>query len=91
VVTTRSAAAGYPRAVRRWTVDATVAAGVAAAGLAVDVEQEGEGLLLAAGPGNDIIGMTERAHALGGSLRAGPRPEGGFRVRACLPLAEEAS
>ena len=42
-------------------------------------------------PGNGIIGMTERAHALGGTLRAGPRPEGGFRVRACLPLGDEAS
>ena len=38
------------------------------------------------GSGNGIIGMTERAHALGGTLEAGPRPDGGFRVRACLPL-----
>ena len=36
--------------------------------------------------GNGIAGMTERAHALGGSLHAGPRPGGGFRVRAQLPL-----
>jgi len=36
--------------------------------------------------GNGIAGMTERAHALGGSLHAGPRPGGGFRVRALLPL-----
>jgi signal transduction histidine kinase len=36
--------------------------------------------------GNGIAGMTERAHALGGSLHAGPRPGGGFRVRARLPL-----
>ncbi|HEX8007346.1 MAG TPA: sensor histidine kinase [Trebonia sp.] len=48
----------------------------------------GEGV---AGPGNGIIGMIERAHALGGTLHAGPRPEGGFRVRARLPLAEEAT
>jgi signal transduction histidine kinase len=38
------------------------------------------------GSGNGIIGMTERAHALGGTLEAGPRPGGGFRVGACLPL-----
>jgi signal transduction histidine kinase len=38
------------------------------------------------GSGNGIIGMTERAHALGGTLEAGPWPDGGFRVRACLPL-----
>jgi len=38
------------------------------------------------GPGNGIAGMTERAKALGGTLRAGPRPEGGFAVRAWLPV-----
>ncbi len=37
--------------------------------------------------GNGIPGMTERAHALGGWLHAGPRPGGGFRVRALLPLS----
>ena len=37
--------------------------------------------------GNGIAGMTERAQALGGALEAGPRPGGGFRVRARLPLA----
>jgi hypothetical protein len=30
--------------------------------------------------------MRERATAVGGELQAGPRPEGGFRVRALLPL-----
>jgi signal transduction histidine kinase len=33
-----------------------------------------------------IIGMSERAAMCGGSLTAGPRPEGGFEVRASLPL-----
>ncbi|MEV0298106.1 histidine kinase [Nocardia sp. NPDC050710] len=36
--------------------------------------------------GNGIIGMRERAHALGGQLTAGPRPSGGFRVAARLPV-----
>ena len=36
-------------------------------------------------PGNGLRGMTERARALGGSLDAGPRPGGGFRVLARLP------
>ncbi|WP_309234693.1 histidine kinase [Nocardia sp. XZ_19_385] len=36
--------------------------------------------------GNGIVGMRERAHALGGALTAGPRPSGGFRVAARLPI-----
>ena len=36
--------------------------------------------------GTGIAGMRERAAALGGELYAGPRPGGGFRVRARLPL-----
>jgi signal transduction histidine kinase len=40
-----------------------------------------------AGGGNGIPGMRERAGALGGSLDAGPRADGGFRVCARLPLA----
>jgi signal transduction histidine kinase len=38
------------------------------------------------GTGSGIAGMTERAAALGGTLAAGPRPGGGFTVRARLPL-----
>ena len=38
------------------------------------------------GTGSGITGMTERAVALGGTLQAGPRPGGGFAVRARLPL-----
>ncbi|WP_230684904.1 sensor histidine kinase [Cellulomonas sp. JZ18] len=36
-------------------------------------------------PGYGLIGMRERAAAAGGTLTAGPRAEGGFRVRAELP------
>ncbi|GAA3351733.1 histidine kinase [Amorphoplanes nipponensis] len=37
-----------------------------------------------------IVGMRERAQLLGGTLRAGPLPGGGFEVRADLPLARAA-
>lgn len=39
------------------------------------------------GGGRGISGMRERAQALGGTLTAGPRDEGGWRVRALLPYA----
>ncbi|SFO84967.1 MULTISPECIES: sensor histidine kinase [Actinomadura] len=37
-------------------------------------------------PGTGLLGMRERVTALGGRLRAEPRPESGFTVRAELPL-----
>jgi signal transduction histidine kinase len=42
--------------------------------------------VLPAGGSHGLVGMRERVAAVGGSLHAGPRREGGFLVRAVLPL-----
>ncbi|MFB9191792.1 sensor histidine kinase [Actinomadura verrucosospora] len=39
--------------------------------------------------GHGLLGMRERAAAVGGDLRIGPGPAGGFLVEATLPLGEE--
>ena len=56
--------------------------------LTVQVDDDGKGASAppTAGAGKGVVGMRERAAALGGDLEAGPRPGGGFRVRARLPL-----
>lgn len=41
------------------------------------------------GLGHGLIGMRERVGMVGGSLQAGPRQGGGFRIRAVLPLKPE--
>jgi signal transduction histidine kinase len=49
----------------------------------------GEPRAAAAGPGGQgrgIVGMRERCGLLGGELTAGPRPCGGFEIKARLPL-----
>jgi signal transduction histidine kinase len=53
--------------------------------LSIEVTDSGHGGS-AAGTGYGIIGMRERAALLGGDFSAGPRPGGGFRVAARLPV-----
>jgi signal transduction histidine kinase len=57
--------------------------------LTIEVLDDGRGGV--AGEGNGIVGMRERATALGGTLDAGARPTGGFGVRASLPLPVRSS
>jgi signal transduction histidine kinase len=55
--------------------------------LRVSVTDDGTGPLPGGTPGFGLVGMRERARSVGGTLDAGPRPDGGFEVTAALPLA----
>jgi signal transduction histidine kinase len=56
--------------------------------LSIEVIDDGRaGVGTRTGTGYGITGMRERASLLGGQLTAGPRPGGGFRVAARLPVA----
>jgi signal transduction histidine kinase len=58
--------------------------------LSMQVDDDGRGTREAGPvPGVGLIGMRERVTSLGGRLSAEPKPEGGFSVRAELPLTEE--
>jgi signal transduction histidine kinase len=54
--------------------------------LEVDVADDGRGAITAGGSGLGLVGMRERVALHGGTVEAGPRAAGGFRVRARLPL-----
>ncbi|GAA1842118.1 histidine kinase [Pseudonocardia ailaonensis] len=54
--------------------------------LHVAVEERGPRAVAPAGTGAGLTGLRERVALLGGTLDAGPGPEGGYRVRATLPL-----
>lgn len=57
--------------------------------LVLQIDDDGRPLLDGRpGRGSGILGMRERALATGGEFEAGPRSQGGFRVRASLPLDE---
>jgi signal transduction histidine kinase len=55
-------------------------------GLTVSVRDTGHGAAPPKGDGHGLAGMRERVTALGGSLTAGPQPDGGFAVTATLPV-----
>jgi signal transduction histidine kinase len=52
----------------------------------IEVTDDGRGAGTGRADGHGIAGMRERAALYGGSLDAGPLPEGGFRVAARLPV-----
>jgi signal transduction histidine kinase len=56
--------------------------------LEITVADDGHGAPAPApSSGHGLTGMRERAALLGGVLRAGPQPHGGFRVHATLPIS----
>lgn len=56
--------------------------------LHIGVTDDGTGPDPAGTPGFGLVGMRERARSVGGTLEAGPREGGGFRVTAVLPLTD---
>jgi signal transduction histidine kinase len=60
-------------------------------GVDIEVRDDGRGVAAAAanggaGEGHGLLGMRERVAVFGGRLSAGPRPGGGYQIRAHLPL-----
>ncbi|WP_235856827.1 sensor histidine kinase [Occultella glacieicola] len=56
-------------------------------GLVLQIDDDGRGAAASSdGAGHGLLGMRERTAMLGGTLAAGPRAGGGYRVRAEIPL-----
>jgi signal transduction histidine kinase len=69
---------------------AEVAVGCADGAVTIEVTDDGAGIRASGAQtgGQGLTGMRERVAIFGGELRAGPRPGGGYAVRARLPLGE---
>jgi signal transduction histidine kinase len=59
--------------------------------LTIEVTDRGSGVSTLPGSGHGLVGMRERAALLGGTFESGPRPDGGFRIMARLPLERSPS
>lgn len=80
----------HAHAATRLDVEVTVEGGV----LRLRVQDDGAGVPAHSGParaGRGLPGMHERAAAYGGTVTAGPAPEGGWRVLAHLPFDDSSS
>ena len=72
-------------------VRATVRVRYSADQVRLEVDDDGRGATdeqLAVSTGHGLVGMRERVDLYGGSVHAGPRPGGGFRVAATIPLSD---
>ncbi|MCB0951480.1 MAG: hypothetical protein KDB13_01870, partial [Microthrixaceae bacterium] len=59
-------------------------------GVQVSVSDDGTNARHPSGSGYGLRGMAERVELLGGTFSAGPRPDGGWTVKACLPQNDSA-
>jgi signal transduction histidine kinase len=55
--------------------------------LELEITDDGPGIANGAGAGHGLVGIRERVAVYGGELTAGSRVEGGYALRARLPLA----
>lgn len=70
---------------------ATVSIDYAPDAVVLEIVDDGRGAatsMSSLGAGHGLLGMRERVEIYGGTLSAGPRPGGGFAVRASLPLVD---